>query len=193
MKGAIKIFVGGSSTYFGNTVERDRWVVRECAFYLFKKVGDEVTIVTDGSTGVGNDFVDAWHEAGGKSFTVYCLIPLSESPTFNKTYPNRHHLVGGHTSAQNRVAISEIKNLQCGLFIQGGEDTRQQIQLFQTKKIPIIAFCGSGGACHGLTTLGHDREGIWTTDPNIRPKFCAAVLISEILAILNPLLPAHLK
>lgn len=168
------VCVSGGLQYVGATAERDKEIVRECARYLFKKVGNYVTIVTDGrSGGVSEDFIAAWQAAGGLPYTVYGIIPLSESYAYAAKYPGRSYIVA-HTVAQ-------AHRLRCALFIQPDDTALLQMKQMGQHGIPYCVF-GQG-----------DREALVTTNPKFPAKLCAAALVSEILAAINQFLPRELK
>lgn len=170
----ITVCVGGGLEYVGATAERDKAIVRECARYLFKKVGNHVTIVTDGrSGGVSEDFIASWQAAGALPFTVYGIIPLSESYAFSAKYPGRSYIV--------EQSVARAHKLRCALFVQPDDTAIMQMRQIAQNTIPTIVL-GQG-----------DRDALVTTDPKVPPRYCAAALVSEILAVINQFLPIELK
>jgi hypothetical protein len=135
---------------------------------LFQKVGNYIGISFDGRAQTyGCEFVKHWNAAGGRC--IDC---------------NKEGVV-------------------CALYLDGDAMDASDMKQFQDKGIPVIAFRGSGGASAGLIAsddgwlLGDSNgsERLYIAAPALKGdhKHVAAALISEVLAILNPNLPKHLK
>lgn len=161
----LKVYVGG---YINESSAIHMRIIQECQRYLYQKVGNYITVSFDGrSNTYGSEFVKHWNASGG------------------------------------RYISCDTKGVVCALYIDGDAKDATDMKQFQSQGIPVIAFRGSGGASGGLIageggwlleeSNGADRLYIAAPALTGDHKHVAAALISEVLAILNPNLPKHMK
>lgn len=161
----LKVYVGG---YINEPSAIHMRIIQECQRYLYQKVGNYIGISFDGrSHTYGCEFVKHWNASGGK-----------------------------HISCNTKGVV-------CALYMGGDATDANDMKRFQDQGIPVIAFRGSGGASGGLIAgeggwlleESNGAERLYIAAPALTGdhKHVAAALISEVLAILNPYLPKHLK
>ena len=185
MQGALpRLFVGGGQGYYDETANRDKLVVERTALELFNKLGNSIEIVTGGMPGIPEDFALAWIKAGGKH--VFCVVSSEHEPAYLARNLPFKHMIAGETQLQRRIAVTALERIFCALFVQGGKFSTHEIQLFEQRKIPIVAFTGSGGAAGGGQpyegyTYKCDQSKLYaSTDPNEDVEKLAKSLVEEI-------------
>lgn len=191
MKGLVRIMVGGGQDYWGPTSDRDRQVVSLTAQTLFSAIGNTVEIVTGGMPGIPNDFAKAWADAGGKY--ILCVVSSEHLETYLKTAdPRFGYTVIGESQTARRLALTKLDGIKCALFIQGGQYTTHEMQLFEAAGVPIVTFWGSGGAAGGgqpyqgyTYTKKPKNAFICSTDPKEQVVPIAGELVAEVTRALR--------
>ena len=144
----VSIFIGGGQDYYGETSDRDKKVVELLGDQLYsalKLLGFDAQLITGGTAGIPDDF--ARHFAGN----VVDIVSEDYLATYlerTKDHP-RAYWVAGKSQADRRHLLASNIHISVALFIQGGQFSTHEIQLFSEKGTPIVTFTGSGGASGG--------------------------------------------
>lgn len=175
---SAKLLIGGGQEYHGPTAERDKRVVVATAKALFNKVGNDVTIVTGGMPGIPMDFAKAWLEAGGKHVQFIFSHEAHSKLTGDDIVMNVGYEIVAQTQKERRQYLTQMEDLKCAFFVQGGQYTTDEILKCIDRRLPTICFVGSGGAAGGEIEYEGRRfepcllrhpEWALSTDPDADP------------------------
>jgi len=186
MEGLKKLIIVGGQSYMGPTAERDKNVVIQTAKELFSSVGNSFMIITGGMPGIPDDFAHAWREVGGKH--IQCIVSSEHEDNFKLRNTGFDYKVAGRSQLKRRLALSQLEGVFKVLVIQGGKYTTHELQLFEEKNVPIVAFWGSGGAAGGACPYDNgytykakpDSNLLCSTDPDELVERIARELVFQI-------------
>jgi len=145
----VSLMVGGGHDYYGPTAERDTLVVKDLAECLYSYAQDnynlDIQIITGGTAGIPDEFASAY---AGRTLDLVSSEYLDKYKERTKDKP-RTYWVAGESQEKRRLAFATNPDIHCALFIQGGQYTTHEIQIFLKNKREIVPFRGSGGASGG--------------------------------------------
>jgi len=192
----VSLMVGGGQDYYGPTAARDKLVVKDLASHLYAyakdKHGLDIQIITGGTAGIPDEFAAAYK---GRTLDIVSSEYLDKYKERTADNP-RPYWVAGKTQEQRRLAFATNPDIRCALFIQGGQYTTHEIQIFLENGREIVPFRGSGGASGGkiayknwrLPESDYDKE--WasdSTDPDTSDDKVRDIVDSLLEQICNKL------
>jgi hypothetical protein len=117
----------------------------------------DIQIITGGTAGIPDEFATAYK---GRVVDIVSSEYLDKYKTRTSGRP-RAYWVAGKTQEKRRLAFGTNPDIQCALFVQGGQYTTHEIQIFLEHGRKIVPFRGSGGASGGKIAYKD-----WVLPPN---------------------------
>ncbi len=182
----MSILIGGGQDYYGPTAKRDKHVVTITATML-RETGLPIQVVTGGTAGIPDDFA-MYFGAGKRVVDLVSSEYLDEYLERTKNRP-RPYWVAGESQEKRRLAFLTNPDIRVGLFIQGGQYTTHEIQLFQESGRKTVIFSGSGGASGGkiaykgwsVKPYKRSARAYDSEDPDANPYEIARDLVEDVV------------
>ncbi len=137
--------------------------------------------------GIPADFAKVWWESQ-KNPKVLSVVSSEHLAKYKEKNLPYQVFVAGPTQEARRIAVTQLEDIKCALFIQGGKYSTHEMKLFSDRGIPIVSFVGSGGAAGGSQPYEgwsyKDLENhpvISNKDPNADPDQIAIAISLKII------------